>query len=77
MLASRLAHAVSLAAALAGATLPRDTAAQERRANIYRYVLDMDIPESPGLVALDLLSTKVLRGLGWRRLACTVVFRYP
>jgi hypothetical protein len=49
-----------LAGALLLATQP--AAAQESRTNIYRYVLDVDLPESPGFVALDLLPMKVLRG---------------
>src|SRR5437868_803432 len=42
------------AAAFAAARLPGQI-------NIYRYVLSVDVPESPGLVALALSPTQVLR----------------
>jgi hypothetical protein len=74
MLASRIAISVSLAA-LAAALLPQSSAAQVRRDNIYRYVLDIDIPESPGFVALDLLSTKVVRGSAPKPFVANVIYR--
>jgi hypothetical protein len=49
--------------------------AQGPRDNIYRYILDIDIPESPGLVALDLLATKVLRGSAPKPFAANIVHR--
>jgi hypothetical protein len=66
--------AIGAAAALGGAIGLRDAAAQDRRDNIYRYVLDIDVPESPGLVALDLLSTKVLRGSSPKPFTANVVY---
>jgi len=69
------AFAISVAAALVAVIGRKDAAAQDRRDNIYRYVLDIDIPESPGLVALDLLSTKVLRGSAPKPFAGNIVHR--
>jgi len=36
--------------------------AQTPRVNIYRYVLDVDVPESAALVALDAATSRVVRG---------------
>jgi hypothetical protein len=38
------------------------TAQAPARVNIYRYVLDVDIPESAGLIALDATPSHVLKG---------------
>jgi hypothetical protein len=43
--------------------LPAGAAAQEPvRINIYRYILDMDVPEPAALIALDAAPSRVLRG---------------
>jgi hypothetical protein len=72
---SRLSLGIFLTADLATTLLGHPAAAQERPDNIYRYVLDIDIPESPGLVALDLLSTKVLRGSAPKPFTANVIHR--
>ncbi len=69
------AFPILVAAALNVASGTQETAAQDRRDNIYRYVLDIDVPESPGLVALDLLSTKVLRGSSPKPSTATIIYR--
>lgn len=48
--------------AVATVALPsRAAAQQERWINFYRYVLDIEVPESPALVALDLAPTHAFR----------------
>lgn len=37
-------------------------AAQPPRINIYRYVLDVDVPESAAFIALDVATSRVVRG---------------
>jgi hypothetical protein len=41
------------------------------RVNIYRFVLGVDVPESPALIALDRTPTRVLRGSGPKPIAAT------
>jgi hypothetical protein len=70
-------------AALAGALLaasaitPGGVAAQNRgKINIYRFVLDVDVPESAGLVALDATTSHVLRGSSPKPIAASVIHRW-
>ncbi|MFN0181166.1 MAG: hypothetical protein ACKVZ0_20360 [Gemmatimonadales bacterium] len=46
------------------------------RINIYRYILDVDPPESPGLVALDATPAHVLRGAAPKPIAAALVHRF-
>jgi hypothetical protein len=41
------------------------------RINIYRYVLGVDVPESPALIALDQTPSRVLRGSAPKPIAAT------
>jgi len=41
------------------------------RVNIYRFILGIDIPESPALIALDRTPSRVLRGSGPKPVAAT------
>jgi hypothetical protein len=43
--------------------------------NIYRYVLDLDVPESPGLIALDATGNHVLRGSSPKPIAASVILQ--
>jgi hypothetical protein len=61
----------AFAAALATATA---TAQSRERINIYRYVLDVDVPESPGLVALDATPAHVLRGSAPKPIMASVLY---
>lgn len=64
---------ISFAAVLAPALLPGRASAQaERRVDIYRFVLDVDVPESPALVALDRPAMRILRGSAPKPLALAV-----
>lgn len=63
---------VLIAVLLAGT----DVAAQgPPRTNIYRYVLDVDVPESPALVALDATTAHVLRGSAPKPIGAALVHR--
>lgn len=61
-----LLHAVAMGPAYAQAPA---------RINIYRYVLDIDVPESPGLVALDATGNHVLRGSSPKPIAASAVLQ--
>jgi hypothetical protein len=50
-------------------------AQQNQKVNIYRFVLDADVPESPALVALDVAPTQVLRGSAPKPVAASVLAR--
>jgi len=70
-------------AALAGALLlastvvPSSGSAQSGgKINIYRFVLDVDVPESPGLVALDVATSHVLRGSAPKPIAASLIHRW-
>ncbi len=55
------------------ALLPALVVAQEpHRINIYRYILDIDVPEPAALVALDRAPARVLRASAPKPLAATV-----
>ncbi len=70
-------------AALVGALLAASTvvpaggsAQSGGKINIYRFILDVDVPESPGLVALDVATSHVLRGSAPKPIAASVVHRW-
>ena len=42
------------------------------RINLYRYVLDVDVPESAALIALDATSSHVLRGSAPKPIMATI-----
>jgi hypothetical protein len=44
--------------------------------NIYRFILDVDVPESAGLVALDAATSHVLRGSAPKPIAVSLVHRW-
>ena len=75
MMRSRRLNSASLVTAAMAALVCRPAQAQGPRDNIYRYILDIDIPESAGLVALDLLATKVLRGSAPKPFTANIVHR--
>jgi hypothetical protein len=43
------------------------------RINLYRYILDVDVPESAGLIALDATSAHVLRGSAPKPIMATAI----
>lgn len=51
-------------------------AQQPDRVNIYRYILDIDVPEPAALVALDRAPAHVLRASAPKPLAATVAFAH-
>lgn len=65
---------------LAGLVLllaPRAVPAQDTtRINIYRYILDMDVPEPAALVALDAAPLRVLRGSAPKPVAAALLHSY-
>ena len=64
-------------AALALAVMPGAVLAQQSdRISIYRYVLDIDVPEPAALVALDRAPAHVLRASAPKPLAATVAFAH-
>jgi hypothetical protein len=64
-------------AALVLLVLPRAAAAQEPdRINIYRYILDIDVPEPAALVALERAPARVLRASAPKPLAATLAFAH-
>jgi hypothetical protein len=50
-------------------------AQQSPKVNIYRFVLDVDVPESPALVALDAAPSQVLRGSAPKPVTASVLAR--
>lgn len=74
MLRRTVQAGVWLAALSSGAV-----AAQTTRAtvNIYRFILGVDVPESPALVALGVAPTHVLRGSAPKPVAVTVLDAFP
>jgi len=65
---------ILLAASL---VVPSQGSAQSgARVNIYRFVLDVDVPESAGLVALDAATSHVLRGSAPKPIAASVIHRW-
>lgn len=56
-----------------GTLLAPGTAPAQSDINIYRYVLDTDVPEAPALVALDETPTRVLLGAAPKPLMATVL----
>lgn len=68
---------VVAAIAAASAVLPSSAVSQSGgKINIYRFILDVDVPESPGLVALDAATSHVLRGSAPKPIAASVVHRW-
>jgi hypothetical protein len=64
-------------AALALTAMPRAALAQAPdRVNIYRYILDIDVPEPAALVALERAPAHVLRASAPKPLAATVAFAH-
>lgn len=68
----RARHLLLLVLAVATAAFPA-AAQADRRVNIYRYLLDVDVPESAGLLALDAATSRVVRGAAPKPLAASVV----
>jgi len=69
-----LPHSLPHSALALGLTLfaPLTASGQDSpRVNIYRFVLGVDVPESPALVALDRTPTRVLRGSAPKPMAAT------
>jgi hypothetical protein len=57
--------------------MPSDVLAQQPdRVNIYRYLLDIDVPEPAALVALDRAPAHVLRASAPKPLAASVAFAH-
>jgi hypothetical protein len=52
--------------------LPTAVVAQDDRINVYRYILDIDVPEPAALVALDRAPARVLRASAPKPLAAAV-----
>ena len=69
---------IALAFFTAGPLLPaRPLRCQSpERINIYRFILDLDVPEPPALVALGLAPGHVLRANAPKPLAATVAFAH-
>jgi hypothetical protein len=64
-------------AALALGAVPGGIVAQQpERLNIYRYILDIDVPEPAALVALERAPAHVLRASAPKPLAATVSFAH-
>jgi hypothetical protein len=71
-----MSRAVAVQLFALAALLPSGVLAQApKRINIYRYALDIDIPESGGLIALDAAGTHVLRGSQPKPISASAVFR--
>lgn len=47
--------------------------AQAPRVNIYRYVIDVDVPESGALIALDAATSRVVRGSAPKPVAASLI----
>jgi hypothetical protein len=72
-----IAAAIRLLTAVAPVALPDTSVAQDTaRINIYRYILDIDVPEPAALVALDRAPAHVLRASAPKPLAATVAFAH-
>lgn len=67
----RLASGVALASGLVLFAPALASAQDTSGVNIYRFVLGVDVPESPALVALDRTPTRVLRGSAPKPIAAT------
>jgi hypothetical protein len=67
----------AFAGLLVAALLPARTlhAQQTHKINVYRFVLDVDVPESPAFVALDVAPSQVLRGSAPKPVAASVLAR--
>jgi hypothetical protein len=65
-----------LFAALALIAVRTAAAQQPDRVNIYRYILDIDVPESGALIALDRGPSHVLRASAPKPLAATAAFAH-
>ncbi len=66
------ATAALIALCLIPAVPQRAAAQQGGRIDVYRFVLDVDVPESPALVALDRTGVRVLRGSAPKPVALAV-----
>ena len=72
-----IAAAIRLLTAVALVASPDTSVAQDTgRINIYRYILDIDVPEPAALVALDRAPAHVLRASAPKPLAATVAFAH-
>ena len=69
---SRARLAVAACTAIVLSLPARPARAQDDRINIYRYILDVDVPEPAALVALDLAPARVLRASAPKPLAAAV-----
>jgi hypothetical protein len=64
--------AILLMAAMA-ATATTASAQRAETINVYRYILDVDVPESPALLALDLTAARVPRAAAPKPLAAHIM----
>jgi hypothetical protein len=70
----RSARAVPLVAVLLMAAAATAASAQRAESiNVYRYILDVDVPESPALLALDLTAARVPRAAAPKPVAAHVM----
>ena len=67
----RLVLRLALTPGLALSAPALGSAQDASRVNIYRFVLGVDVPESPALIALDRTPTRVLRGSAPKPIAAT------
>src|SRR5687767_11262208 len=67
---------IVLPLALLAGPASRAAAQSSGKINIYRFVLDVDVPESAALVALDAATSHVLRGSAPKPIAASLVHRW-